>query len=131
MRLSRSNMNQEDYLSGEIEIPVEVESLSPHTEALDFLLEVQEGLTAHAFSDYTSAQVQKVMVDSTLAYNRLNENAKCAFFDLKNDQTFAAFNAYLTRIWLPLAELQKAKEDWENLARALPPNQEEGNFSNK
>lgn len=117
-------MNQENYISGEIEIPVEVESLSPQTEALDFLLEIQDYLNTHSFSDYSSAQVQKVMADATIAYNRLNENARCAFFDLKNDQTFAAFNAYLARIWLPLAELQKAKEDWENLARALPPNEE-------
>ncbi len=62
----------------EMDIPVEVELLSPTKESLDYLLAVKDSLGKEQFSHYSLAKLWGLQSNVNLAYDKLPSHAKSA-----------------------------------------------------
>ena len=86
-------MYKQPFNLEEIEIPVEVELISPQERPLDYILAVKDNLEADEFESYTPIQLQGILRNMKDAYNSLNRDGKRV--------TFEEYSS----VWLRLSDL--------------------------
>lgn len=74
-------MYKQPFRLEEVEIPVEVELISPQERPLDYILTVNDSLDVNGFKDYMPAQLQGVLRNMGEAYDRLNWDVKRVTFE--------------------------------------------------